>query len=96
MSLYFKDHPEFKPNITPRDMFALGIMGGSYFRQIKSPKTKKIYKNHHKNFKFLKDIPEDILTKQEYDKSINLLSSRITLGLTPRKTSIAAILSLID
>jgi hypothetical protein len=34
--------------------------------------------------------------EREYDKSIHLLSSRITLGLTPRKTSIAAILSLID
>ena len=71
MSIYFKDHPEFRPNIAPKDMFKLGIMGGSYFRKIKSPKTKKIYQNHHKHFKFLKDIPDNLIINQEYDKSVN-------------------------
>ena len=37
----FADYPEFKPNVTPKEMFEIGIMGGSYFREIKSPKTKK-------------------------------------------------------
>ena len=69
--MYFKDHPEFTPNITPKQMFKMGIMGGFYFRQIKSPKTKKIYKNHHKNFKFLKGIPDNKLINTEYDKDIN-------------------------
>ena len=32
---------------------------------------KKIYQNHHKHFKFLKDIPDNLLIKQEYDKNIN-------------------------
>ena len=44
MSIYFKDHPEFRPNITPKDMFNMGIMGGSYFRKIKSPEQKKYIK----------------------------------------------------
>lgn len=67
----FKDYPEFTPNISPKDMFNLGIMGGSYFRVIKSPKTKKIYKNHHKKFKFLNKISDDKLIQQEYDININ-------------------------
>ena len=71
MKIYFKDYPDFKPNITPKEMFELGIMGGSYFRVIKSPKTKKTYKNHHKKFKFLNNIPKEKLTKKEYDKNIN-------------------------
>ena len=65
----FQDYPDFKPNISPREMFEIGIMGGSYFRKIKSPKTKKTYKNHHKKFKFLKDIPKNKIAQQEYDKS---------------------------
>ena len=67
----FQDYPDFKPNISPKEMFEIGIMGGSYFRKIKSPKTGKIYKNHHKKFKFLKDIPKNKIINQEYDKSIN-------------------------
>lgn len=67
----FTDFPDFTPNITPKQMFELGIMGGSYFREIKSPKTKKTYKNHHKKFKFLKNIPDNKIIQQTYDKSVN-------------------------
>jgi len=69
--MYFYDYPEFTPNITPKGMFKLGIMGGTYFREIKSPKTKKTYKNHHKKFKFLNKIPNEKLTQKIYDKNIN-------------------------
>ena len=67
----FPDFSDFTPNISPKQMFELGIMGGSYFREIKSPKTKKTYKNHHKKFKFLKSIPDNKIIQQIYDKSVN-------------------------
>lgn len=62
---------KFEPNITPKEMFELGIMGGTYFREIKSPKTNKIYKNHNKKFKFLEKIPLYKINNNIYDKKIN-------------------------
>lgn len=73
--IVFKDYPEFRPNLTPREMFKLGSFGGTYYREIYSSITKKNYKNVHKKYpsSWWKGIPEDHLTKpwDEYDKSIN-------------------------
>ena len=71
MKINFIDYPDFKPNLTPKQMFEIGIMGGSYFRIIKSPKTNKIYKDHYKKFKFLDNIPINKIANQSYDISIN-------------------------
>ncbi len=30
--LVFKDYPEFKPNLTPKDIFKSGSFGGTYWR----------------------------------------------------------------
>ena len=38
---FFKDYPEFRPNLSPRDMFKLGSFGGTYWRPIKSGVLKK-------------------------------------------------------
>lgn len=62
---------KFEPNITPKEMFEMGIMGGSYFRPIRSPETNKIYKNHNKKFKFLENIPLNKINNNIYDKNIN-------------------------
>lgn len=73
--IVFKDFPEFRPNLTPKEIFKLGSFGGTYWRPIHSSVTKKDYANQHK--KFPKDwwsgIPEDHLTRdwKDYDKSIN-------------------------
>ena len=45
--LKFNDYPDFRPNLTPRDMFTLGSFGGTYWRPIKSGVTGKPHKNEH-------------------------------------------------
>lgn len=74
----FADYPEFTPNMTPQQMFKIGIMGGSYFRTIKSPKTHTVYKDRHAKYsKLLKNIPEKYYAQQDYDKSINFYNVKV-------------------
>ena len=69
----FKDYPEFRPNLTPRQMFLLGSFGGTYWRPITSKITGKSYRNKHKEFpkSWWKGIPNDWLTSPDCDLSIN-------------------------
>ena len=73
--IVFKDYPEFRPNLTPREIFKAGSFGGTYWRPIYSSVTNKKYKNIHKKYpqSWWKGIPEDHLTRSfdNYDKSIN-------------------------
>ncbi|XP_051749857.1 uncharacterized protein zgc:113208 [Ctenopharyngodon idella] len=43
--LVFKDHPEFTPNMTPKEVLQAGSFGGTYFRPIYSSITKQHYKD---------------------------------------------------
>lgn len=77
----FKDHPEFRPNRTPREIFKSGSFGGTYWREIHSATTKKTYKNCHRVFpkSWWRGIPEEWMTKHfdEYDASINKYGVRV-------------------
>jgi hypothetical protein len=76
----FKDYPEFRPNLSPREMFKASF-GGTYWRYIYSNITKKEYKNEHKKFpkSWFKGIPEDHLTRpwNEYDKNVNRFGVKV-------------------
>ena len=70
---YFKDYPDFKPNLSPREMFLLGSFGGTYWRPIYSGVLKKNLKNIHKKYpeEWWKNIPEKHLSSSECDININ-------------------------
>tara|TARA_A100001015_G_scaffold72047_1_gene79881 strand:+ start:1834 stop:2385 length:552 start_codon:yes stop_codon:yes gene_type:complete len=73
--IIFTDYPDFTPNLSPKEMFALGSFGGTYWRPIYSTVTNKNYKNKHKSYpnSWWKGLPDNWLTRdfEHYDKSIN-------------------------
>lgn len=46
----FDDHPEFKPNLSPKEIMQRGSFGGTYFRDIYSSVTGMNYSNVHQEF----------------------------------------------
>ena len=48
--IIFNDYPDFKPNLTPQEIFQLGSFGGTYWREIYSCVTNNCYKNKHKKY----------------------------------------------
>ena len=67
----FKNYPDFKPDLTPKQIFQKGSFGGTYWRPIDSGITGKSYKNKHKKYKW--GLPDSKMTLpfDQYDKSIN-------------------------
>jgi hypothetical protein len=79
--LIFEDYPDFRPNLTPYEVFKLGSFGSTYYREIYSSVTGKWYKNADLEFDW-KDIPRDKLIKpwSEYDK--NSSKYKVKVGTT--------------
>jgi len=74
---------DFKPNLSPREIFQLGSFGGTYWRPIYSSVVKKHLKNVHKTYpkSWWKGIPENHLSKSVYDKSINKYNVKVGTSL---------------
>ena len=73
---HFKDHPEFKPNLSPQQVLKMGSFGGTYFRPIYSSITKK----HYKSEDVIKEYPKSwfkgididkMIISSKYDKKVN-------------------------
>merc|ERR1712168_1585964 len=71
----FENYPDFKPNLSPREMFLRGSFGGTYWRPIYSSVLKKNLSNVHKQYpeSWWENIPDHWLTtaEKDYDISIN-------------------------
>lgn len=82
--IVFNDYPDFRPNLTPRDIFKMGSFGGTYWRPINSSITKKKYKNQHKKYpiSWWKGINDNLLTNTSYDKNINLYKVKVGTSLS--------------
>ena len=74
-NIIFPDAPDFRPNLTPREIFQMGSFGGTYWRPIYSSVTGKKYQNVHHEYpeSWWRGIRDDWLTREweDYDSSIN-------------------------
>lgn len=79
--LIFKDYPEFRPNLSPSEIFKLGSFGGTYWRPIYSSVNKTDYEDQHLEFPKLwwKNIPKNWLITEwdNYDKKINKYGEKV-------------------
>ena len=87
-TLIFEDFPDFRPNLTPHQVFEKGGFGGGYWRPIKSGVTNERYKDQHLEFgDYFADIPTRLLTEPDYDVSRNYYGVKSGQGLDAWESS---------
>ena len=62
--LFFSDHPDFRPNLSPKEVLHAGSFGGGYFRSIKSKVTNVTYENVHE------ELPENWVRGLDLNKMV--------------------------
>ena len=81
--IFFSDHPEFSPNLTPKEIFEFGSFGGTYWRPIYSNITEKNYSNVHKKYpkKWWENLEDIHLTSKKYNKKLNKYGVKVGTSL---------------
>lgn len=79
--IVFKDYPDFRPNLTPYEIFKMGSFGGTYWRPIYSHVTKKNYKNADLEFNW-HGISREKLIKPWDEYDINCNKYKVKVGTT--------------
>ena len=84
--IFFSDFPEFKPNLSPKDVFQMGSFGGTYYRPIYSQVVDSQLESPHEEF------PEDWfkgldISKQGKGKKTKTSGSRTKTSGSRTKTS---------
>ena len=72
--LIFKDFPDFKPNLTPKEVIQAGSFGGTYYRPILSGITGKYYKDEWKEF------PEDWFEGLDIEQNVTSIVIRSSIN----------------
>ena len=73
--LVFKDHPEFRPNLSPKEVLNLGSFGGTYFRRIKSSVTGETYGTNT-----YKEFPKDWFENLDIKKQVTSAKYNTTMN----------------
>ena len=80
----FVDFPEFRPSLSPRDIFKLGSFGGTYWRPIKSRVTNMTYRNVHMRYpkSWFSDLPLQSLVRPWSDYDVHVNKYKVKVGTT--------------
>lgn len=71
-TLLFADRPDFRPNLTPREVIEQGAFGGGYFRPIHSNVTGQDHVDAHLEFPdAFGELDAGLLTRAVYDETVN-------------------------
>ena len=72
----FADFPDFRPTLSPREIFLRGAFGGTYWRPIWSAVTRRNYANAHLEFPASWWRGCGVIDSPVYDRTINQFSVR--------------------
>ena len=64
-TFYFEDYPNFKPNLSPKEILHMGSFGGGYFRPIYSSVT-----DHDYGDEVWQELPQDWLEKLDIENKV--------------------------